>query len=403
VAPSDPLQAAALVTAYMGASESEGGGGGLGAWRGGKGGGWSISTPTGPAVPITVTVSGSDIVVNVATDGAGAATSTASQVKAALEADADIARLITVALAPGNDGTGVVTAMAQTSLSGGTWPQESSGARINRVLDEVGWPAALRDIDDGAYEVCERGYGRSQNVSALSHIQDVAQSELGYVFVAGDGSVVYHDGQHRATASRSTASQATFTDGVGGDVGILYQRIVPALDKARIVNEVTVRAGLSTSLEQTVEDTDSQAAYGRRTMSVATQLASDADALAVAQAIVDSYAEPQVAFDELTVMRRADVSGWAEAVFRLEIGDLVTVRTNPPSHDTLVSYEAFIEEIAWQVDPGSPWQATIRLTSASQSATPGGGGGGGTGGGALFEQDGVSDLLLDDASYGQIG
>jgi hypothetical protein len=221
--------------------------------------------------------------------------------------------------------------------------------------------------------------------------------------VAGDGSVVYHDGQHRATASRSTASQATFTDGVGGDVGILYQRIVPALDKARIVNEVTVRAGLSTSLEQTVEDTDSQAAYGRRTMSVATQLASDADALAVAQAIVDSYAEPQVAFDELTVMRRADVSGWAEAVFRLEIGDLVTVRTNPPSHDTLVSYEAFIEEIAWQVDPGSPWQATIRLTSASQSATPGGGGGGGTGGGALFEQDGVSDLLLDDATYGQIG
>lgn len=60
-----------------------------------------------------------DITVNVATDGASAATSTATQVKAALDAHAQASVLLSTALAPGNSGAGVVTAMAYTSLTGG--------------------------------------------------------------------------------------------------------------------------------------------------------------------------------------------------------------------------------------------------------------------------------------------
>lgn len=69
---------------------------------------------------LSIAVRGYDITVNVATDGAGAATSTASQVKSALEANADATRLITIALAAANDGTGVVTALTLTALAGGS-------------------------------------------------------------------------------------------------------------------------------------------------------------------------------------------------------------------------------------------------------------------------------------------
>lgn len=68
---------------------------------------------------LTVVVGGYDITVNVATSGVGAATSTATLVLAALQANADVQRLVTVALATGNTGAGIVAALAFTALAGG--------------------------------------------------------------------------------------------------------------------------------------------------------------------------------------------------------------------------------------------------------------------------------------------
>jgi hypothetical protein len=75
--------------------------------------------PAGNNAALGVVVAGNDITVNLATGGAGAITSTAAQVKAAVEASAPAAALVSVANAAGNDGTGVVTALAYTALSGG--------------------------------------------------------------------------------------------------------------------------------------------------------------------------------------------------------------------------------------------------------------------------------------------
>jgi hypothetical protein len=73
---------------------------------------------SGNNTPLSVAVAGGDITVNVATNGGGAATSTASLVMAALQASAAAAALTDVNLASGNDGSGVVTAMAITALTG---------------------------------------------------------------------------------------------------------------------------------------------------------------------------------------------------------------------------------------------------------------------------------------------
>jgi hypothetical protein len=68
---------------------------------------------------LTVVVRGYDITVNVATSGGGAATSTSALVKAALEANSDATRLVSLAHAASNDGTGIVTALTFTALAGG--------------------------------------------------------------------------------------------------------------------------------------------------------------------------------------------------------------------------------------------------------------------------------------------
>lgn len=74
----------------------------------------------GNNTPLTVAVVSNAITVNVATDAGGLATSTADQVKAAIEASAAASALVTVEDATGNDGSGVVAALAATALSGGT-------------------------------------------------------------------------------------------------------------------------------------------------------------------------------------------------------------------------------------------------------------------------------------------
>lgn len=77
-----------------------------------------IDPATNDAV-LSVDVDGFDITVNLATDGASAPTSTAAEVAAKVLTHPYASRLVSVALASSNDGTGVVTALSFTALTGG--------------------------------------------------------------------------------------------------------------------------------------------------------------------------------------------------------------------------------------------------------------------------------------------
>lgn len=75
----------------------------------------------GNNTPLTVSASGNAVTVNVATSGAGAATSTAAQVRNAVMNAGGLTRTLiaNVENATGNDGSGTVTALSATSLTGG--------------------------------------------------------------------------------------------------------------------------------------------------------------------------------------------------------------------------------------------------------------------------------------------
>lgn len=74
----------------------------------------------GNSTPLTVSVASSAITVNVATSAGGAATSTAADIRKALKANAAALALVWPSDAPGNDGSGVVIALAATNLAGAT-------------------------------------------------------------------------------------------------------------------------------------------------------------------------------------------------------------------------------------------------------------------------------------------
>lgn len=73
----------------------------------------------GVSTAASVAVSGNDITFNSATNGASAATSTAAQMIAAVNADPTAGKMVFLQNAAGNDGTGVIAALAFTNLTGG--------------------------------------------------------------------------------------------------------------------------------------------------------------------------------------------------------------------------------------------------------------------------------------------
>lgn len=87
--------------------------------------------PGAASQALGVVVAGNAITVNLATDAGSLITSTASEILAALEASAAAMALISVALAAGNDGTGVVTALVATALATGTNATTPADGSVN--------------------------------------------------------------------------------------------------------------------------------------------------------------------------------------------------------------------------------------------------------------------------------
>lgn len=95
--------------------------------------------PSAASQALAVSVSGSAITVSLATDGTGAITSTAAQVAAAINANPSASALVTAT--PEGAGTGVVDAVAQTNLSGGT--DAGSYSTSLTIYDSLGSPVVL--------------------------------------------------------------------------------------------------------------------------------------------------------------------------------------------------------------------------------------------------------------------
>jgi hypothetical protein len=250
--------------------------------------------------------------------------------------------------------------------------------------------------------VVPSGFAKRDQVSALTHIQDVAASELGYVFVDPDGYLVFHDGGHRGRATRSTTVQATFADANAG-VGYLYRDITPEYSRDHVYNRVSVTAGYLGAQPVVEEDVASQLLYSPapgvavpRDYSRATLLAEDTDVLLVARTILAAFKDARVRFQTVTLLERDLPSGWTEGVMAREIGDRVEVRIKPPGHTALGVYEAWIEQIVEEGSPGQPISITFTLSlTAERLDIP-------LPGGPLKEQSGI-DLVLDSGTAGQLG
>jgi hypothetical protein len=216
---------------------------------------------------------------------------------------------------------------AQISTVTGASAGDLSGTRINEILDQIAWPATMRQIDAGQTTL-QNDPGTPR--TSLGAMQTVADSEYGSVYVDFDGSFVFKD---RLTATASIGGTPTvFAD---DGTGISYANAVWKLDDNLIFNSAQIsRAGGSpqTAINQPSIDKYFIHSYNLQDLLMQT----DAVALDYARAYVASRAETTIRCDAIELdLYTANYNAGIIAALDLDFFDPITVITTQPGGSQL--------------------------------------------------------------------
>lgn len=215
-----------------------------------------------------------------------------------------------------------------------------SGARINAALDNIGWPAELRDIDTG-FQILE-AQTIIDPIGVVDYFSKVEFSEPGSIFISKDGKVKFVD-----RGGGYVESEVVFSD--SGD-GIPYENISVVYGSELLYNKI----GLTNEFDEAiVEDLDSQDSYGIRELLLATFIEGQTELNNTANFLLGKYKEPEYRFEGLTVSLNTLPSATQEAVLGLELGDIIEIKFTPSDIPPQITQGARIISIEHRGDPSN--------------------------------------------------
>ena len=269
------------------------------------------------------------------------------------------------------DGQKVLGNYNRVALGTAVGAGELSGARVNRILNSVGWPAEDRIIDTGVSAM----QATTLDGDAWTELLLVQDSEIGEVYLDGAGRVVFRDRHAVLEDTRSTTSQATF----GSQPGELhYESVTPEYDDTTIRN--VWRIARTGGTQQTAADAASQLRYLTWTHDRTDLLLTlDSDSLGYAQYGLYLSKDPELRFAAITVDPRADPVGLFPQTLGRGFGDRITIVSRPPGGGT-VTRDVFIRGVSHTYGGANRWKTTWALQSATK----------------------FQFLILDDATYGKL-
>jgi hypothetical protein len=238
---------------------------------------------------------------------------------------------------------------AQVSTITGATAGDLSGTRINEILDQIGWPLTMRDVDAGLTTMqADPGTART----SLAAMQTVETSEYGALYVDAAGSFVFKD--RAVTAGSTGKAPVVFND---NGTNISYFDAVWRLDDTLVYNSasITRTGGTSqTAINQASIDKYFIHSYNQQNLLMQT----DAVALDYARAYVASRAETSIRCDAIKLDLYTDnYTAGTVAALGLDYFDPVTITTNQPGGSTLTkTLQVF--GVAQSITPNS-WKTTL--------------------------------------------
>jgi hypothetical protein len=238
---------------------------------------------------------------------------------------------------------------AQISTVTGAAAGNLSGTRVNQILNQISWPATMRDVDPGLTTMqADPGTNRT----SLSALQTVALSEYGAIYVDASGSFVFQD--RSVTAGSIGATPTLFAD---DGTGIQYANAVWKLDDTLIFNKSTVtRSGGTAQVATNQASIDKYFLHSYFLDGLLMQ--SDSVALDYAQAYTASRAETSIRCDAVELDLYTDnYNAGIIAALDLDFFDPITVITTQPGGSTL-NKTLQIFGVAFNITPNS-WKTTF--------------------------------------------
>jgi hypothetical protein len=238
------------------------------------------------------------------------------------------------------------------------WDGDLPGERIERVLDGVGWPDTLRDIDPGTTVL----QSAELDMPALEHLQKVARTEYGNLYVEADGTIRFED----RTSAVNQPVLYTFSDEPGGDLPITFSN--PELADDQIRNDVTVSRLEGTA--QNARDQASIATYQQASYTL-DRLYHDNDdhSRNLAEFILAGYATPVERVSQMVVNPYRDPAALWPVILAAELTDRVVLNETPQLVTPEVSRTLTVEGVGHAFGPKA-WSATFNLSENTAAVQP---------------------------------
>lgn len=260
--------------------------------------------------------------------------------------------------------------LAGISTVTGASAGQTTGQRIDKILDMVSYPASMRQIEAGSTTVqADPATVRT----ALAAIQNLEFSEQGAFYMDGAGNATFKSRQSVQSAAGQTPTLFA-NDGSG----IPYFNINPAFDDKLIINQATVTRVGGTA--QTASNATSIAKYFPHSINYDNVMVqTDADALNIAKAYVATRAETSIRIDALTLdLTTPNYAAGITAA--LDFDYFTNVRViNVGQDGSTIDKTLQVVGISHDVTPNS-WKTTFTLSEPL-----------------------VDSFILDSAQYGIIG
>jgi hypothetical protein len=226
---------------------------------------------------------------------------------------------------------------------------QTTGTRIGKILDQIGWPTGMRDIDTGQTTVqADPGTLRT----SLGAMQLVTSTEYGSLYMDALGNLVFQD---RALTSSSVAG--TPVDFNDDGTGISYNNAVWKLDDTLVFNKATItRTGGTPQVAFNQASIDKYFLHSYQEQNLLME--TDAEALNNARAFVASRQETSIRCDAVTLdLYTANYDAGITAALDLDFFDPITVTTTQPGSSTLTkTLQVF--GVSHDIKP-SNWKTTL--------------------------------------------
>ena len=239
--------------------------------------------------------------------------------------------------------------MANVSTVAGTSAGQTTGARIDDILDAVSWPNSMRDIETGQSTVlADPGTART----SLNAIKNVEFSEQGSFYANPGGNVEFH--QRSYIISKSGQNPTNFAN---DGTGIGYKNIVFAFDDKLIINQASMTRTGGTL--QYAYNNASIIKYFPHSINYTDLIVeTDAEALNIARTYVATRQETTIRIDAITLdLNTPSYTAGISAALNLDFFDTVAIK-NVAQDGTTIEKTIQCMGIQHEITPNS-WNTTF--------------------------------------------